>query len=129
MSAVVTNIVGRLLMKDERAQFARVASMLRITPGCVMPTVLLETERVLRRLYKLPTHAVARALRGPVGLAELYIEAEDSIVQALDWFEQDMYFADALHLASARRCVGLATFDRDFIRAAARIGAGNVAEP
>ncbi len=40
-----------------------------------------------------------------------------------------MDFADALHLATARHCDGLATFDREFIKAATRIDLQTVAEP
>jgi predicted nucleic acid-binding protein len=40
-----------------------------------------------------------------------------------------MDFADALHLATARNCDGIATFDRNFIKAATRLGLATVAEP
>ena len=90
-----------------------------------------------------------RAGRNCLGMAQAYfsqaecnvVEAEgqpallafwtmrEAIAKALDWFEQGMDFADALHLATAQDCTGMLTFDRDFIKTAARIGAGNVSEP
>jgi len=41
---------------------------------------------------------------------------------ALDWFEQGMDFADALHLASAGRECPLATFDAALVRKARQFG-------
>jgi len=68
-------------------------------------------------------------LRSLLGLSELRVEMAEAVAVALDWFEQGMDFADALHLATARDCTGFATFDRDFIKAAARLGLATVAEP
>ncbi len=103
--------------------------MLGAGRACATPTVLLETEWVLRRTYGLRPTEIVLGLRGLLGLSEFEFAAADSVALALDWYEQGMDFADALHLSSARYCAGLATFDRDFIRTAARIGAGRVAEP
>ena len=68
-------------------------------------------------------------MRSLIGIDGVRIEQPAAVVQALDWLEQGMDFADALHLALASECDGFATFDRDFIKAAACIGARHVAEP
>jgi predicted nucleic-acid-binding protein len=129
MRAVDTSIVVRLLMHDDTEQLERVTAMLRPGPVCVTSTVILETEWVLRRVYRLEDAVIALGLRGLFGLPGIRIDAEAAVGMALDWFEQGMDFADALHLASARHCDGFFTFDRDFIKAASRIGAGDVDEP
>jgi predicted nucleic acid-binding protein len=49
--------------------------------------------------------------------------------QALDWTEQGMDFADALHLAAAANCDAFVTFDRRLISTAARNGAVEVRTP
>jgi predicted nucleic-acid-binding protein len=129
MRAVDTNVLVRLLMRDEQAQFDRVTAMFSAGGLCAMPTVILETEWVLRRVYRLRRAEVALGLRGLLRLPGLSVEPADVVALALDWFEQGMDFADALHLASARHWEGFATFDRDLIKIAARVGAKDVAEP
>jgi predicted nucleic-acid-binding protein len=129
MRAIDTNVLVRLLMKDDPAQLARVTTMLRAATACAMPTVILETEWVLRSVYRLKPGEILFGLRGLLGLAELRIEMPEAVAQGLDWFEQGMDFADALHLATVRNRTGIATFDRDFIRTAARLGLTTVAEP
>jgi len=39
-----------------------------------------------------------------------------SIYQAISWYENKFDFADALHLASSRRCESFATFDSSLIK-------------
>jgi predicted nucleic-acid-binding protein len=129
MRAVDTNVLVRLLLQDHPGQFARTMTMLRNSTVCATPTVILETEWVLRSVYRLRSAEILEALRSLLQIAELHVESQGEISQALDWFEQGIDFADALHLATARHCDGLATFDRDFIKAAARIGLQTVAEP
>jgi predicted nucleic-acid-binding protein len=128
MRAVDTNVVVRFLVEDHPEQFGRARALLA-TSTWLPISVLLEAEWVLRRSYRLPPPMIVAAFRMLVGLPNLQVENPGAMSQALDWFEQGMDFADALHLASAGHCNGLATFDRDVIRAAARLNAGNVAEP
>ena len=129
MRAADTNVLVRFLLRDDEEQYLRVVEMMRSTEITATPTVILETEWVLRSVYRLLPAEVLRALRNLLALPRFHVEAEEAVARALRWFEQGMDFADALHLAAAKDCDGLATFDRDFIRTAARIGAGNVAEP
>jgi predicted nucleic-acid-binding protein len=129
MRAVDTNILVRLLMKDDPAQLARVTAMLSSATACAKPTVILETEWVLRSVYRLQPAQILLGLRSLLGLPELRIDMAEHVALALDWFERGMDFADALHLATAQNRTGIATFDRDFIKAAARLGLATVAEP
>jgi len=118
MRAVDTNVLVRLLLQDDADQFARVMMLLNSGAACVTPTVILETEWVLRSVYRLPPLGILDALRSLLQIAELRVQSAVEVSRALDWFEQGMDFADALHLATAPDCDGFATFDRDFIRVA-----------
>jgi predicted nucleic-acid-binding protein len=129
MRAVDTNLIVRIFAKDDAEQTARAVAFIDAGDVWIPMSVILEAEWVLRSAYRAAPQKICRLLRSLLGLPGLHVENAEDVSQALDWFEQGMDFADALHLASARHCERLATFDRDFIRAAARIGAGNVAEP
>ena len=129
MRSVDTNIVVRYLMDDDTAQSPRARAFVDGNP-CFLPvTVVLESEWVLRSVYRMPAGMISKALREFMCLPSAIVERREAIAKALDWFEQGMDFADALHLATAQDCTGMLTFDRDFIKTAARIGAGNVSEP
>jgi predicted nucleic acid-binding protein len=129
MRAVDTNVVVRYVMNDDVEQADRARRLVDVSPIHLPTTVVLETEWVLRTVYRLSAQAVSAALRGFFGLPRIRLEQPAQVALALHWFEQGLDFADALHLATARECEGFATFDRDFIKTANRVRAGNVAEP
>jgi predicted nucleic-acid-binding protein len=129
MHSVDTNIVIRYLMNDDPGQSSRARAVVDGNPCFLSVTVVLESAWVLRSVYRMPPGGISKALREFMCLPTALVERREAIAQALGWFEQGMDFADALHLATAQDCDGLVTFDRDFIKSAARIGAGNVAEP
>jgi predicted nucleic-acid-binding protein len=85
-------------------------------------TVVLETEWVLRRLYRLGQAAVADALDRLISLPNVHCEDEAAVRQALGWNRSGLDFADALHLASNGRAQRFATFDRPLIKTATTIG-------
>ena len=111
MIAVDTNVVVRLLTKDDPAQAARAADLLARERVLVPKTVLLETEWVLRYSYELPPSVVLAAFRKLLGLPQVAAEDATAIARALELYEGGMDFADALHLASARDTTAFATFD------------------
>jgi predicted nucleic acid-binding protein len=127
--AVDTNVIVRLLTTDHPAQLDRAVALFRSNGTWVPTTVVLEVEWVLRRGYRHRPIQIVAALRSLIGLPGVELENAAAVLQALAWLEHGMDFADALHLATASHCDGIATFDRDFIKAASRLGAGNVAEP
>ena len=129
MHAADTNVVVRYLIYDDTAQANRARDFVDRADVFVSATVLLETEWVLRKAYRLPSDAVSKALRGFIRLPTIRVENPERVRIALAWFDAGMDFADALHLAAAHHCDGLATFDRDFIKAAGRLGLHGVAEP
>jgi predicted nucleic-acid-binding protein len=118
MVAVDTNIVVRFLVRDDRKQAARAASLIRSDQIWIPKTVLLETEWVLRSLYGFSTHSLAEALRRLAGLSSVFLEDELTVAKALDWFEAGLDFAAALHWGSAGSAKQFATFDRKLARRA-----------
>jgi len=84
---------------------------------------------VLRSVYRLTPADIGAAIRKFIGLPTVSVEQLHRVLAALAWFERGMDFGDALHLSAAENCDGFATFDRAFIKTAARLGAGSVAEP
>ena len=120
MHAVDANVLVRLFTGDDAEQTRRVAALFKKENIFVPKTVLLETEWVLRRLYKLDSKIVVSALRKLSGLANVEIEQSQTVAQALLWCEDGMDFADALHLASSENCRKFATFDLKLKKLAAK---------
>ncbi|QGN54685.1 type II toxin-antitoxin system VapC family toxin [Novosphingobium sp. Gsoil 351] len=123
MRAVDTNVLVRLLTHDDEAQTRIAKRIIAAGETFVLSTVLLETEWVLRGAYRFAQPDVNSALRALGGLRGVTFEAPDVIAQALDWHQEGMDFADAIHLASAGRCDAFVTFDRKFAKRAKTLAA------
>jgi predicted nucleic acid-binding protein len=121
MRAVDTNVIVRYLTGDHPQQSAHARAVIDAGDVFVSKTVLLETEWVLRSVYGYGRARVAERLRAFAGLPGIMLEDPALAIQALGWLEQGLDFADALHLASARGCDALITFDGDFTRVANRL--------
>ncbi len=74
MRAVDTNVVVRYLTGDEPGQTARVRDAIETGQVYVPTTVLLETERVLRRAYRYGPDEVVGVLRNFAGLPQVRVE-------------------------------------------------------
>ena len=118
MIAVDANVLVRFLVRDDAAQAARAAGLIQSSEIWISKTVLLETEWVLRSLYEFTPQTLAGALRALAGLGTVSLEDAGAVAKALNWFEQGLDFADALHLASAGNAKQFATFDRKLARQA-----------
>lgn len=118
MYAVDTNVLVRLLTGDDVDQTERAVALFKNESIFVPKTVLLETEWVLRRLYRLERKVVVSAFRKLSGLGNVEIEQPLVVTQALQCCEEGMDFADALHLASSRNCRKFATFDEQLEKSA-----------
>jgi len=124
--AADTNVIVRLLTADEPRQTDK-AHLLFATETVLLPkTVLLESEWVLRRLYRLDRSAIVRALDALISLPNVRCEDEPVVRQALAWSREGLDFADALHLAASRAAERFATFDRALIKTAGSSASGVV---
>jgi predicted nucleic-acid-binding protein len=128
--AADTNVVVRLLVADDRRQTERASALFRAESIYLGKTVLLETEWVLRGAYGLSSAAIAPGLRKVLGLSGVTVEDSATVARALDWYEEGLDFADALHLASSGAAPHFATFDRKLLkRAKGLVGAPTVVAP
>ena len=118
MLAVDTNVIVRYLTRDDAEQFAKASALISGEDVYVCTTVLLETEWVLRRGYRLSRERVIAALGAFAGLPRVTLEDPASIAKALDWTRRGMDFADALHLAKAQGCEAFVSFDQRLAAAA-----------
>lgn len=123
MIALDTNVIVRVLTRDDPAQARRAAAFMKKNALWLAKTVLLETEWVLRYTYEYDAASINRALSALAGLESLTVEDAASVERALEWHRQGMDFADALHLASPAGAEGFATFDRRLAKTAARASA------
>jgi len=118
MRAIDTNIVVRYLTADHPEQSKVARRLIEHETVFVGVTVILETEWVLRSVYRQTKAKVADRLRAFGGLPNVMIEDAMPVMQALDWMEQGMDFADALHLARCSGCTDFVTFDQALLDAA-----------
>ncbi|MFB1487395.1 MULTISPECIES: hypothetical protein [unclassified Thiocapsa] len=75
-----------------------------------------------KRGYALEPAIVAERLRHVSGLPTVQVEHGPQVADALNWYEQGMDFADALHLALAGPVIGLATLDQGIQKRANQLG-------
>jgi predicted nucleic-acid-binding protein len=111
MVAVDTNIVVRLLTQDDDEQYARSLKLFQGHDIFIPDTVLLETAWVLRGAYQFQPSVICAAFRSLLGLPNVQVTNGELAAQALQWHEEGLDFADALHLAQCQTCSVLYTFD------------------
>ena len=118
MVALDTNMILRILARDDEPQYAKARVLMKTHRIFVPESVILETEWVLRDVYDFAPADVCRMLRGFFGLKNVTLADPEKIARVLEWHEAGMDFADALHLANSRHLDDLKTFDKDFVKRA-----------
>ena len=129
MIAVDTNLLVRVLTNDDPVQARRAVKVLKSDDIYIPKSVLLETEWVLRHAYEIERSRIVKGFQKVLGLPNVSVEDPDSIYQAITWYEDNFDFADALHLASSRRCKSLATFDSSLIKKAQQFSSMGMIKP
>jgi len=112
MIAVDTNVIVRIVTHDDPDQARRAVALFERERIFITKTVLLEVEWVLRCSYRVPRAVIVSTLRKVVGLGTVEVEDPNEVSMALDWHEQGLDFADALHLAGSGKARRFATFDQ-----------------
>ncbi len=120
MIAVDTNVLVRLLVADDPVQTRRARALAEADRIHVSVTVLLETEWVLRALYRIPTQDVVAGFRTLLATAD--VEDRANVERAIDLRAQGLEFADALHLTRAGQVSAFATFDTKLAKRATKLG-------
>jgi predicted nucleic-acid-binding protein len=119
MLGVDTNVLIRLLTRDDRSQYGKARRLMARELGNGEPVfvsmlVLLETEWVLRSRYELAKAEILAAFSALLDTADLTFEDEPSVESAVySWKDSTADFADCLIEARNRRlgCRATATFD------------------
>lgn len=119
MIAVDTNVLVRLLTRDDEKQFQKAASLFAENDIFIAATAILETEWILRYTYKFAPEAILNAFGKTFGLPNVQIQNPESIARAIDLARKGLDFADALNLTSApKECSSFATFDTALVKKA-----------
>ena len=129
MIAVDTNVVVRLLTRDDEAQFQKSFALFDSHDVFIPDTVILESEWVLRYAYDFEAITICKALTRLFGLPNVYLSNPVLIAQAIEWHLQGMDFADALHLSQCQQYNQLFTFDNHFIHKADGVSQCQVLKP
>jgi predicted nucleic-acid-binding protein len=119
MHAVDTNVLVRLITRDDPRQFAAAESF--VAAGAwVGHLVLAEMTWVLRTVYDLGPTAIAAAVETLLDHQRLTIQDPEVVAAALGHYREDprVSFSDCLVLEIARRAgnLPLGTFDRQLAR-------------
>ena len=127
--AVDTNVIVRLLTQDDEQQYAKSLKLFQEQDIFIPDTVMLETEWVLRFAYDFKPDEVCKAFRNLLGLPNVQLANESLMAQVLQWHENGLDFADALHLAQSQHCSEMYTFDAKFAARAIGLTACEVQQP
>ena len=116
MRAVDTNVLVRLITRDDRKQVAAAEAF--ISKGAWVSTiVLVEASWVLAAVYELTHPEIATAVDMLLQHKELTIQESDTVAAALEQYRRRpaLGFSDCLILEVALKAghVPLGTFDRD----------------
>jgi len=116
MKAVDTNVLARFFINDPddpEAALQRPAAVAALSGSVFVPvSVMLEFEWVMRGFYELPREDIQKIFQSLSNLGNVQIEDRETILSALDAYQQGLDFADALHLARSGHCSALLTFDQ-----------------
>ena len=120
MIVLDTNLLLRYLLNDDTGQARRAKRQLENSPSVtVTPTIVLELVWVLECSDCTRTEIVG-ALRHVLGLPNMRLGNEAALYRAVQWYQQGLDFADALHLGLSPATATLVTFDKDFAKKARR---------
>ena len=123
MISVDTNILARLLLKDDAKQYRETKSLLESDEEVYVPiTVLLELAWVLK-VRDSTRQEILAALRGIVDLPQVRPQHPDAVRRAFGWIEGGMDTADALHIALSERVTRFVSFDEGLAKRAGLVGA------
>ena len=116
MVGIDTNIVVRFLTRDDTTQFEQSLQIFQTQDVFIPDTVLLESEWVLRFAYAFEPNQISSAFRKLLGLPNVAVQNAQQISLVIDWHEQGLDFADAMHLAASQNHAEFQTFDKDFVK-------------
>jgi predicted nucleic-acid-binding protein len=116
VKALDTNILVRLIARDHPEQVKAAEDILVAGDVLVLPTVLLETEWVLRARYGVARPEIAARFLAVLGQSGVIVASKTAVASAVEAYAQGGDFADLLHfsLAAELGATSFVTFDRGF---------------
>ena len=120
MIALDTNVLVRIVTRDDPDQVRAALQVMASSRLLATPTVLLELEWVLRFSYDVEREMIGEVFQKLLGLRNLEIARRSDVMRACEWYLAGMDFADALHLALSSEASSFATFDRKLAKRAAK---------
>ncbi|QTR52255.1 type II toxin-antitoxin system VapC family toxin [Thiothrix unzii] len=121
MIAFDTNLLVRIAVNDDQTQADIAEQLINNNDVFISRTVLLETEWVLRSVYKISRSDIASFFENVLITENIVIENPTEVGQALGWYKLGADFADAMHLCICGDSL-MHTFDAEFCKAASRAG-------
>src|SRR5688572_17803011 len=111
MLAVDTNVIVRLLTRDNREQVERASGLFEQNDIWIAKTVLMETVWVLESVYGFPMTDIVTSVRQLIALPNVRVEDEIGVTRAFSYYQHGLDFNDALDLASSGVAEEFITFD------------------
>jgi len=121
MIALDTNILARLLLRDDARQHGRARELLAREREYTAPITVMQELVWVLEVNDCSREDIARALTLLLGLPNFKPQQPEVLHQALAWYGQGLDFADALHLALSRDGEELATFDKGFAKQSVKL--------
>lgn len=116
MIALDTNLLARLLLQDDAAQYKKVKALFETRQILTAPvTVMLELVWVLES-RDIASAQIAAGLTSLIALPNFKPERVGALQEALRSYKAGMGFADALHLALSVGQQQFMTFDKAFVK-------------
>jgi predicted nucleic-acid-binding protein len=120
MRALDTNVLARLLLRDDAAQYKRARALLASDQQFTAPvTVLLELVWVLESNDCTPA-AIRQGVGLLLNLPNFTLPQADIVSAALDAYGEGLDFADALHLGLSGGVQAFLTFDKALVKKASK---------
>ena len=121
MIAFDTNLLVRLAVNDDLHQADIAEQLINNNDVFISRTVLLETEWVLRSVYKVSRSDIAAFFENTFITENIIIESSTEVGRAVEWYKLGADFADAMHLCICGDSL-LHTFDAEFCKASNKLG-------
>lgn len=123
MIALDTNILARLLLRDDARQHGRARELLAQERDYTAPITVMQELVWVLEVNDCAREDITRGLGLLLGLPNFRPQEPEALRQALTWYAQGLDFADALHLALSQGCEELATFDKAFAKQSGKLTA------
>lgn len=116
--AVDTNVLVRAMVDDGTEQSELARRCLLENAYYVPDTVLLETEWLLRSVFRLERDTINALISDLLAAEDAFFRDRQTVASAVLAHRAGLDFADAMHLFTATGCTEFITFDAELIKKA-----------